>query len=490
MKDSRKLFSLVLAGILCASAILTSCNNSGDDQTTDDTTADTTTADTTTAETEPEPLTDGLPEVNMDGFSLNIHHHDTTWLTWTKTQLDADEMTSELINDAIYERNRKIENRFNAVINVTAESTPSNGFAAFVQSGDSGRDIQFLYGVNANNINYVSDMDALTYISLDKEWWNPPASQCFRLGDKQVAAAGSFSLSYISGTSAWMMNKDMYKNLQVDYDVYDLVREGEWTQDKFFEICRAAIADTDGDGEVDRFGTGATSLKAYIGALTQGAGFNLITKDKDGYPVFDVLNNQALIDYMMDLLEIYNNEPNIYSTDGGLHDTDSKVLFENGDCLFREVYLIDIEKYRDTDIDFSILPTPKLNEEQSQYLTRSSVGEIAVLPRSADAERYDNISILLEALSFDSQQNLLPAYKEVLLKARSARDSDSSDMLDYVFTSIAFDAGRVWWEGDINNPINTVYLNHSDTLVSTITSLQTSAQRVIESYIEAAKNMP
>ncbi|MBE6559535.1 MAG: extracellular solute-binding protein [Ruminococcaceae bacterium] len=489
MKRRNSILSLLLAAMMVLPS-MAACSDAPAPADDTSAAADTTTAEeTTAAETE---LTDGLGDVNMDGFTMNILHHNTEWLTWTVTQLDAEEMTSDLINDAIYTRNDKIQNRFNAKIKVTGEKTPSGMVASIVQSGDATYDIIYLYGVNTfGNVDYLADMDSIPHLSLDKEWWNPPATDVFRVGDKQIAIAGNLSLSYISGTSAWMMNKDIYKNLQLKDDVYQLVKDGKWTQDKFFEICRKAVADLDGDGKTDRIGTGASSLKAYVGALTQGAGYTLVTKDKEGYPVFEVLKNESLINYMQDLLELYKSEPTIYSSNGqSIHGGDTGIDFAEGDCLFSEIYLINIADYRDKDVDFAILPTPKLNEEQSQYLTRSSIGEIATLPRSADAKHYENVGILLEALSFDSQWNLLPAYKEVLLKARLARDNESSDMLDYVFRSVAFDAGRVCWELEINNPINEVYQNQGDNLVSTLTSLTSSVNKIIKDFVEKVKAMP
>lgn len=120
MKNSGKLLSLILAGILCASAMLSSCNNVVEDESDDTTKAtDTTTAETTTPETE---LTDGLPDTQMDGFALHILHDDGS-ISWAEVRLDItdDDVQGEVLNDAIYDRNLYIEDRFDAVVDITRE---------------------------------------------------------------------------------------------------------------------------------------------------------------------------------------------------------------------------------------------------------------------------------------------------------------------------------------------------------------------------------
>jgi len=52
---------------------------------------------------------------------------------------------------------------------------------------------------------------------------------------------------------AW--NKDMFKEAGLP-SLYDLIESGEWTWEKMREIAAALVADTDGDGQIDRYGVG------------------------------------------------------------------------------------------------------------------------------------------------------------------------------------------------------------------------------------------
>ncbi len=50
-------------------------------------------------------------------------------------------------------------------------------------------------------------------------------------------------------------NKDMFEREGLP-SLYDLVESGEWTWEKMREIAAALTADTDGDGQIDRYGVG------------------------------------------------------------------------------------------------------------------------------------------------------------------------------------------------------------------------------------------
>ena len=99
--------------LLLLAAMLVSCGSGTSVE--KDTTAGTTdsgTADETTAETK----TDGLPDVDMDGFVFSVYHHSADSMHWTNTTLDVESETGEVLEDSIYRRNRSVEERFNCVI--------------------------------------------------------------------------------------------------------------------------------------------------------------------------------------------------------------------------------------------------------------------------------------------------------------------------------------------------------------------------------------
>ena len=93
---------------------------------------------------------------------------------------------------------------------------------------------------------------------------------------------------------------------------------------------------------------------------------------------------------------------------------------------------------------------------------------------------YAYVGVLLEALSRDSHENLIPMYKEVLLKSRYARDPGSSDMLDIVLAAATYEIGfnvlgvETWYA--YMEP----YLSYNNTFASLTQKLSSSIEQKLE----------
>ena len=208
-----KKLSLILTLLVLAGA--TSCGDSGTPS--ESTPADTTTSDGTTT---PEVLTDGVPDIDMDGFVFSVYHNNPTQMTWTNLTLDVEEENGEALNDAIYNRNRAVEERFGCKI----ETTEFDGFQIGateiereVMAGDSTYDIWMPrdYNISAS-IPYLRPLEDLPYVNLDADWWFPKASEVFRFDGRQYGATSYFSLSQVSRAAGFDFNKDIYETIGED----------------------------------------------------------------------------------------------------------------------------------------------------------------------------------------------------------------------------------------------------------------------------------
>ena len=62
-----------------------------------------------------------------------------------------------------------------------------------------------------------------------------------------------------------------------------------------------------------------------------------------------------------------------------------------------------------------------------------------VVPK--DAKDVEMTSIILEALAAESYKNVVPAFYNVALKTKGARDDESSEMIDMIRDGLTFDFG-------------------------------------------------
>ena len=86
---------------------------------------------------------------------------------------------------------------------------------------------------------------------------------------------------------------------------------------------------------------------------------------------------------------------------------------------------------RESDTEFGILPLPKYDESQTGYYTTSRDGRsMFVIP--VDVKDADFAGLITEALAVASNKYVVPAYYDVTLKTKTARDDESSEMLDII----------------------------------------------------------
>ena len=449
----KKYITLILASALLLTSI--SCG-SGSTENENTTAPDTSASEETTVPEE----TDGLPDKDMEGFELKINHHDGNWLSWALVQLDAEAETGDRLSDAIYRRNRSIEERFNCTISVTGqESIQTNDMLKEVLAGDSNFDLWLSYDIwTLGAIEALLPWEEIPYINLDKEWWNPMATEVFQLGGKTYAAAGNYSLSVLSRASGFVFNKDIFADVNPGVDIYSIAKDGNWTIDRLYDFAKNAYSDLNGDtnmDENDRYGLSG-SWKETFNRLMLGSGIQYIAKDDEGYPVFTLPTDERAIDKILRIADLFSDQQVYYNASKAM-DTPGDGLepedFSNGKTLFFKANMFDLEKMRNYDIDIGFLPCPKYDEDQEHYYAPSFGAEISVLLKTLPEERYENVGILLEALAFDTNKNIIPEYKEVLLKTKYARDNESEEMIDIIVNSVSFEFGLNAWQMTVANPL-------------------------------------
>ncbi len=471
------------ARFLCSLlTLLTLASCGGETVTNDETTPS---AETTTESPETEE-TDGLPDKQMDGFEFSMNHFNTTWLSWSTITLESEAENGDLVNDEIFRRNRRIEERFDCRITVNAmDQITTNDIQNEVMAGDSNYDVWFAYDPRVlDAIPYLMTWNDIPYVSLDREWWNPLATGIFNIGGKQYAAIGNFSLSALSCASGFAFNKEIYRNLNSDIDIYALAESGNWTLDKMASLAKMAYSDLNGNAQMDdddRYGITGT-WKGFCSSLILGSGIKYVTKDANGFPVFDLPKDELTISKLIKIYDTFMQDEIFNGKKSTNVDTlHSAGNFQNGGALFQTQTLIGLERSRSLDIEIGFVPCPKYDEKQERYYAPSYGSEDAVLLKTLPKERWENIGIILEALAFDSQKNLIPTYKEVVLKTKSARDDESSAMVDIVIDSVSFEFGLNAWQNTVANPfVRQTFAAGNPNFASTLAAMQSSVDAAIE----------
>ena len=217
MKLSGKNILRMISVSLAAMLFLTSCGSTTDNGNEDTTAENGTAPDTTTEEVQPE-----LPERNFEGYNFNILNGNVySW--FTVSNVTSEEENGDTMNDAIYRRNRKVEELFNVKLDVreAAIDDLAGLVRTSVMAGDQSYDAAYIKGDHLNGIitdGCVLDLANVDGLNLDKPWWNQNVRNSCKLGKDRVLyfAVSDLSLTAFDLTWCLMFNETKLEKLNLD----------------------------------------------------------------------------------------------------------------------------------------------------------------------------------------------------------------------------------------------------------------------------------
>ena len=92
---------------------------------------------------------------------------------------------------------------------------------------------------------------------------------------------------------------------------------------------------------------------------------------------------------------------------------------------------------------------------------------------------------VLESLASVSHYTLTPAYYDIALKGKYARDEDSAAMLDILFANRVYDLTQAYGWGSMPASIKDLAVKGSTDLASLVASKQSSFDSAVEKFVSA-----
>ena len=480
----------IIAISLLLSLILgTSCGSGA--STGNDTTADNGTSsagDETTAEPE---IDYPKYDINLDGNDFNILYFDAVeackWSSDIPCDVDVSEQTGDVLSDAVYTRNRKIEDMYN--LKIKAYDSGDDAWACYtvleksVMSGSGEYDAAFCkqqgFEQAAGN-GYVLQLDDL--LDFDKPWWDSKSLEGFSVLGKTMAVSGDVTfmdkLSYI----VIYFNKPMAEDYNLG-DIYQMVIDKQWTFDNMLSMCELVSADLNDDGKMDkddRFGFAGQNDAGY--EFFQSAGEKFCTLDKDGVPYMSNDSERA-IQVFTNIYTFMNDKTNFFNrSKADITVAEAIEMFRSNRVLFLMRPLQTIMELRAMDADFGIIPTPMMDSTQTGYHTSIgfTVANAVMIP--ADVKNPEISAQVLDTLSADSSYNLNSVLYDMVLGTKYTRDDSSSQNLDIIMDNVIYDPGCIYGFGGMAAAFNNVL--KPDTITSKIAGFKDKVQADIDKYIE------
>lgn len=431
-------------------------------------------------QTEASPLYDDIPVKNYDGYSFRVM---TSISNYAITYMGAEEENGDIINDTIHKRNLLVEETLNIIIKEEIGEdymAPQKKLKQMVASGDDLFDIMF----SESNIsapsaadNYMYNLYDISDIDWSKPWWEKSIQKFYSINGKLYFTHTPMQLHYYESLVTLLFNKEIANQYQLE-DLYNTVKEGRWTLDKMANLSTNIVTDLNGDSVIkpkdDLYGfTASTNLVVYM-ALASDCRFTV--KNEDGTLYFTGVTDR-LIGSVEKLSKIFSNSDN-YVENG-----DYIKLFEDGHSLFFLDVLGRVKDFRNLKADFGILPMPKYDEAQQDYISANFVGASLLIVPTTNNE-YMNIGVILECLGAYSYRDLIPAYYEVNIRGKQTRDEESIEMLDIMLSNISGDLSLVYGWGGLTNVYLTAVKSGME-IASTFEKIEKKINTEIEKWKEA-----
>lgn len=439
------------------------------------------------------------PEIkDMNGATLTIYNPTPDSFNWANTTILVPESIGETLNDALYNREQKVEELYNCDIVELPENrdTILGNISKAVAAGDNYFDVAMVFDASVASLllkDCLMSWDEVDNLDLTTPWWDTAATETYNFGGIRAAVSGAYSLYNYSTRHVYVFNNKMMTDLDIEEDLYTLVRDGKWTVDKMYEYAALAVSDLNGDGKMDedndRYGIIGTPTRHYS-AILMGSGVKYIDKDNDGKLFFNIPGNEFAQSVMSKFVQLDTANPDIFHDKKADINENGSTVFTDGRAMFCAAYVGEAAKMRALEFDIGFVPPPKFNEEQTEYHSLVEGGAQSVLPKTLGEEDLSKIGILLDAFAYYSYYESIPAYIEVLLKEKVARDADSSEMLGLCFDCSAYDLGTGVWSGETKNKyVSNIFAKSSSEIVSQTEKYVKNVETQLSKFEEALSGL-
>ena len=368
---------------------------------------------------------DDFPSQDLGGWTLR--YSDTLQYDICRFSIREEE-TGDVLNDAIFRSNRDVEEKLNITIKSVLYDDPGK-LADVIIAGEDAFDIATGQDLRMGELalgGYMSDISGLEQLDFDAVWWPKHSVDAYTINSKMLLFSNYSSYFGLSRARVWYINK----SLCADYGLtvpYDKIFDGSWTLDRLIEMINSVYSDVDGNGEKNEGDVfGLVKTHNYI-CMQPSMGINTFEKNTGGRLefVFDVNKASVAVEK---LYKLFFESPSVFQIMGD--NSPSQQIFASGQALYYYDSLGMMETFlRESDVDYGVICTPKLDENQPDYIAGYTDYSHGVPITASDL---DKIGYCIEAMTASGYYTIAPAFVEKSLKNKYSYDEQSAKVVDLI----------------------------------------------------------
>ncbi|MBQ8397757.1 MAG: hypothetical protein IJX53_06100 [Clostridia bacterium] len=430
-----KTIAALLLAALCLPALAACSDDAGTPA------ADTTAAgQVTTAapETEAPSLFEQLPKNNYGGAQFNI------LIPSQHSYEFAAEVTGEVVNDTVFERDATIESTYGVDLNYIAESGDwgaRQNYTGLIRNSIMAQDGAYDLVDGMISIVMPMTMEGLFQnlvnvdgINFDDPWWSADIYDNLQVAGKLYSLTGSSMLSMYKTTYVMYANTKLISDYGLA-DPVDLVIEGKWTLDAFLGMVTGYSRDLDGNSTMDD-----QDFYGYAFENVPQRGFqtalqlDMVKREADGKLTF-IGASERYLAAIDKVAVLFDNKSDWFTNTKSAVTTP---VFTNDRAIILGGTIETVEGLRDMSSDFVMLPQPKYDEAQENYRVQMGTASgMFFIPTTAN-----NTEMTVDVLNAHgalSYMDVVPAYYEDALKYRYTRIEKNMEVIDIINRSIMLD---------------------------------------------------
>lgn len=383
-------------------------------------------------------ILDNVPQLNFDRTFRVLG-----WGGGYVTQYCGAEESSDAVHPIIWERNEIVQDRLGIEYEwntaLKGDWGARNGFYQELEAqskGGNSYDAVVCYNLVPGLVvskGMAANLAGTKYLDLTGPWWPESLLKDTYINNTIYSVAESNDYGLLKNIMAMFFNNKMLEDKKIE-SPYELVAKNEWTLTKLGELIKDTYAD-DGDGKVEKdediFGfCGATTAKLDCWFFALGFRYTKI----DGNEIESLLDQAYLGDYVsaMQTFLAPDDACNADSTQNKMFKEERAYFYSSG--LFTTNNIKDAE----LEIDYGVVPLPKLTSDQESYYTMvHNTYDAWVVP--FDCKDPDETSAVLEVSASEAYRSIGPEYFDKYVKVRFAPDDRLAAMYDLCRETIVFD---------------------------------------------------
>jgi len=445
----KRLISFTMALLLCLLS-LTACGEA--QQTETQATADTAaTPKQTEAETESlSPNWDAVEKVNLDGISIDIACPGAS-LTYYDA-LDVEEISGDNLNDAIYNRNRVLEDAMNFKLNALPGTGDASAMIASVTagSGDWDMSLALIQGNGASMLTqgYLRSFNSIENVDMSLPWWDQSAIDTMAVDGQMFFGMMDFSVDIYESLTVLFYNGELIDRFQLE-DPYALYQDSAWTIDKMLEMIETVATDENGDGiyDINTDTYGLSGREYQFQPIFFTSGMEIINFNDEEQKFQHNLTDERYISIAEAIGNLYDDLRD--GVEFG-YTNESRNAFKAGRVLFYSRLLGDYNLLRDQEDDYGIICFPRYDYTNEQSLCFVQNPNALFLPivvgdDNGDGKQdYAEIGAFLQAVGAYTYDFTKEVYVNSTVIGKGARDANSAEMVRHLLANKGYCLGQTY----------------------------------------------